>query len=393
MNSPRKTGLDMIGDVPWGTHFCQFYQTKEDLADILVPYFKAGLESNEFCMWVTSAPMTATDAHAAMEKAMPDYHRYLEKGQIEVIPHTEWYLCGGRFDPDLVLVGWVDKLNGALAKGYDGLRLSGNTFWLEKRDWGEFTRYEEAVDKVIGNYRMLALCTYSIEKCGASEVMDVVRNHEFALIKRGDKWESIVGYEGKKAEQALKESEQRYRSLFNTMTEGFGLHEIICDSNGMPIDYRFIDINPAFERLTGFKRGDVVGRTVREILPGIESSWIERYGKVALTGEPAHFEQHVEPLGRTYEVFAYCPSPRRFAALFIDVTERARLEIERARLASFPELNPNPVIETDPAGSLRYANPAAMRQFPGLQESATRPEILEIIASISRKLENSDKNI
>jgi len=62
----RKTGIDIIGDVPWGTHFCQFYQTKQDLIDILVPYFKAGLENNEFCMWVTSEPLNKKEAEEVM---------------------------------------------------------------------------------------------------------------------------------------------------------------------------------------------------------------------------------------------------------------------------------------------------------------------------------------
>ena len=64
----RKTAIDIVGDVPWGTHFCQFYQTKEDLTDILIPYFKAGLENNEFCMWITSEPLNAEDAEKALKK-------------------------------------------------------------------------------------------------------------------------------------------------------------------------------------------------------------------------------------------------------------------------------------------------------------------------------------
>ena len=124
----RKSGIDIIGDVPWGTHFCQFYQTKEDLMDILVPYFKAGLENNEFCMWVTSQPLDVEEAKEALRKAVPDIDVYLEKGQIEIIPYTHWYVKEGVFDSERVLNGWVEKLNQALANGYDGLRLSRKHF-------------------------------------------------------------------------------------------------------------------------------------------------------------------------------------------------------------------------------------------------------------------------
>ena len=99
-------------------------------------------------------------------------------------------LTEGVFDSERVLNGWVEKLNQALDNGYDGLRLSGNTSWLEKEDWDNFVDYEEEVDRVIGNYQMIALCTYCLDKCNAAEIIDVVVNHQFALIKREGKWET-----------------------------------------------------------------------------------------------------------------------------------------------------------------------------------------------------------
>ena len=99
----RNSGIDIIGDVPWGTHFCQFYQTKEDLMDIIVPYFKAGLENNEFCLWVTSQPLEVEEAKEALRRAVPDLDVYLEKGQIEIISYTDWYVTEGVFDSERVL--------------------------------------------------------------------------------------------------------------------------------------------------------------------------------------------------------------------------------------------------------------------------------------------------
>ncbi|MEW6440367.1 MAG: PAS domain S-box protein [bacterium] len=130
----------------------------------------------------------------------------------------------------------------------------------------------------------------------------------------------------RRAQEALRSSEERYRGLFNTMSEGFAVHEIVTDENGRPCDYRFLDINPSFERLTGFKRGEVIGKRVTEVLPALEPGWIETYGKVALTGEPVHFENYAAPLGRWYEVLAYRPAPRQFAVVFMDATERKRSE-------------------------------------------------------------------
>ncbi len=206
----RKTGIELIGNTPWGTHFCQFYQTKEDLISILVPYFKAGLENNEFCMWVTSEPLNVEDAAKALKKEVKDLDDYIKKGRIEILDYSQWYTKSGHFDSDEVLQGWVEKESQARKRGFDGLRLTGNTFWLEKSDWREFTDYEATINRVIGKYRMLAICTYSLDKCGGSEIADVVVNHQFALIKRGGKWEIIENSEHQRTVEALELSEERY---------------------------------------------------------------------------------------------------------------------------------------------------------------------------------------
>ncbi|MCX5769567.1 MAG: ATP-binding protein [Candidatus Hydrogenedentes bacterium] len=129
----------------------------------------------------------------------------------------------------------------------------------------------------------------------------------------------------------------RYRMLFERMTEGFSLHEIVTDPEGRPIDYTFLEVNPAFEILTGLKRESVIGRRVTEVVPGIEPYWIETFGQVALTGEPARFENYAAPLARWYEVLAYSTAPRQFAVVFLDVTKRH--EAESALRESQADLN------------------------------------------------------
>jgi hypothetical protein len=119
----RNSGIDIIGGVPWGTHFCQFYQTKEDLMDILVPYFKEGLENNELCVWIISQPLEVEEAKEALRRAVPYFDVYLQKGQIEIIPYTQGYIKEGIFDPERAVNSCVEKINQALARGYGGLRV------------------------------------------------------------------------------------------------------------------------------------------------------------------------------------------------------------------------------------------------------------------------------
>ena len=137
-------------------------------------------------------------------------------------------------------------------------------------------------------------------------------------------FEDITGR--RRAEKELLESEERYRLLFSSSVAGMALHEIVCDATGRPVDYRFLDINPSFERLVGLKAGSVVGRTVREILPGTDVSLVERYGRVALTGEPDSFEIYHPDLRRHFAVTAYSPRRGQFGVVFVDVTERKEAE-------------------------------------------------------------------
>jgi PAS domain S-box-containing protein len=132
--------------------------------------------------------------------------------------------------------------------------------------------------------------------------------------------------ERKKAEKELHESEQKYRTLFDEMLSGVAVHEIICDEQGKPVDYRFIAINSAFEKMTGLVSAAVGGRTVREVLPAIEPLWIERYGQVALTRIPTQFENYSSELGKYFEVRAFSPEKGKFATIFNDVTERKQAE-------------------------------------------------------------------
>ncbi len=172
------------------------------------------------------------------------------------------------------------------------------------------------------------------------EIIDTVDGRRsFLSIKAPwqDEKGNIIGIVGvshditdrKNDERALKESEERYRSLFNNMTEGFALHEIIADAEGIPYDYRFLDVNPAFERLTGLKRAELQGRCVTEVIPNIEPQRIDNYGQVALTGTPIHFEGYSEALDYWFHVFAYQTAPGQFAVIFSDITERKRAEVEK----------------------------------------------------------------
>src|SRR6185369_1202935 len=131
----------------------------------------------------------------------------------------------------------------------------------------------------------------------------------------------------KRTGQRLRQSEERYRTLFNSVDEGFCIVEMIFDDSGKAIDYLFLETNPSFEKQTGLV--DVQGKRIRELAPDIEDHWLDIYGKVALTGEPVRFESHAEHLARWFDTYAFRYGDRenrQVALLLADVTQRKRTE-------------------------------------------------------------------
>ena len=127
-------------------------------------------------------------------------------------------------------------------------------------------------------------------------------------------------------EENLRRSESHYRTLFDGLISGCALHEIICDETGKPVDYCFLDVNPAFEKITGLRKDDIQGRRVSEVLPNVEQYWIETYGQVALHGETVEFEEYNADLGKHFQVSAFSPQLNQFAVNMHDVSERHRAE-------------------------------------------------------------------
>ncbi|MBN2770073.1 MAG: HAMP domain-containing protein [Spirochaetes bacterium] len=142
------------------------------------------------------------------------------------------------------------------------------------------------------------------------------------------------------AENLLKESEEKFRSVVNSMDMGMAVHEMIFDEEGNSVDYRFTETNPSFELLTGLKRENIIGKTCLEVLPGIEKFWIENYGNVVKTGRSISFEDYSSELKKWYKVFAYKTRDNEFAVVIEDISAKKRSDDElKIKMKELKEMN------------------------------------------------------
>ena len=187
----RSSGIDCIGSVPWGTHICHFYKSKSDLIDILVPYFKMGLENNEYCLWAASYPLHAEECLVELGKAVPNLDLYLNGQQITIIDSKTFYARQGKFDARSTLQALIETEEFALEHGFDGLRASGNISWLTKREWTAFGHYELSADMILRRRKAIGLCSYPLDCCTPLDIVEVVSGHRLVLIRGTGGWRLI----------------------------------------------------------------------------------------------------------------------------------------------------------------------------------------------------------
>jgi len=184
-------------------------------------------------------------------------------------------------------------------------------------------------------------------------------------------------------EEALRDSETKHRKLIEQMQLGLALHEMIFDEDGKAADYRFLDVNHSFEKITSLRREDIVGKTVLEVLPQTEKSWIERYGSVVQTGNPVSFEDYAASLNRYYNVIAYKYRPKEFAVIVEDITQRKQMEStlreseEQYRLIMDNSLDA--IMLARPTGSILAANKAACQMFRMSEEEICSADMRDIV--------------
>ncbi|WP_322052866.1 MEDS domain-containing protein [Paraburkholderia bannensis] len=175
------SGIASLPLLSWGSHIGQLFRSADDLRDFLVPYFQAGIENHERCLWVTEAPFSADDARAALRAVVPDLDAREQQGQIEILDVRSFYAKGAALSAEALIEGLLERERNALAAGYRGLRTNGNCSWVEKTQWGDFLDYESSVQQMVRGRRLICMCSYRHDGMDAAATRDVLDRHQFVL--------------------------------------------------------------------------------------------------------------------------------------------------------------------------------------------------------------------
>lgn len=217
MTSPlRKSGLDPVGGLPWGAHFCHFFETEADLLDTLCAYFRAGVEDGELGLWIVGDPIARKAAEKVRRGLAPPLHLYLAEGRLEIQLASEWDLHADALSFAQLLQRWDEKLAWALGHGFSGLRVDGA--WVGNSPWRDFMAHEKRLAEGIVGKPIIVLCSYPLAGSGAMDVLDAAQVHEVALAKRSGRWEVLETSELREAKEEIRRLNEQLQARVDERT-------------------------------------------------------------------------------------------------------------------------------------------------------------------------------
>ncbi len=382
----RRSGLDFLGNIPWGTHLAQFYRTKQDLIDIAVPYLRAGLENNEFCIWVATDLIDPDAAAEAMAAAWPECQEYVERGQMRFVDHNGWYFRQGPFEPRKMVESTLDVVGRALQNEYAGMRMVGNMSWIEQCQWPMAAEFEENLGRLDSSHPLLTICSYNLEKCGPAETIAVFGSHAAAIVKQEDRWQ-VLRPETKTVvvekpqpvaappdvpeAKAPTESDEQMQVVFEGVRDAI----IILDMAG-----KIVRANKRISELFGYAEPAIMGKQfalLRMFPPSRAAEMFSAQARtlaghdvppfdieaVAESGQKLEVEVRISPMKREAKVVGA-------VAVIRDITSRRQAE-EKLRAAQqrnqLVVQNASEGIMVIQDGAIKFANPK-MIEFIGYPE-------------------------
>lgn len=371
--------------MPWGTHLLHFYRNREDLIDITVPYLRAGLENNEFCVWVATDLIDPAGAQEAMTAAWPACQEYVERGQMRFLDHNGWYYRRGPFEPRRMVENTLDIVGRAIQNEYDGLRIAGSMSWIDECQWDLLAEFERNLTQLDSSHSLLTMCSYNVEKCSPAELIEVFQIHGAAILQREDRWHllrssarTVVVERPRLAEaapaaasQAPTESEEQMQVVFEGVRDAI----LILDMAG-----KITRVNRRVPELFGYAEPAIIGKQfalLRMFRPSRAAEMFSAQARtlaghdvpsfdieaIAGSGEKLDVEVRLSPMKREAKVVGA-------VAVIRDITMRRQAEEKLHAAQQRNQLvvqNANEGIMVIQDGAIKFANPK-MIEFIGFSE-------------------------
>lgn len=254
----RNSGIDIIGDIPWGTHIGQLYSSKEDFFQTGVTYIQSGLINNELCIWIYSDNTTYEEIKEKLSEYMDDIDLYLQWGQLKIMHYSQWYVKDNCFNEVKVNDQWNYFIKHVVQNGYDGLRAIADTAWLEKNHYRSFLDYERNIDNIISESPFIAFCLYDSKKVDAFAIGEKINNHSYVITKHEDKLDIIRNVEALIRDRQSERSEERYRKLIEILPDPVFIHD----------EKAIFYCNESAVQMTGVKNSyKLLGRSMTMLVP------------------------------------------------------------------------------------------------------------------------------
>jgi len=253
----RDSGIDILGEVPWGTHIAQLYESKDDYFKIMIPFVQSGLKNNELCVWIYGEQTNDREIIEFLGCSMGNIEYYLKRGQLRLVRNTEWYLEDENFNDLQVNRQWYRMIMEATETGYDGLRAVADASWLSKSYWRSFSEYEQNIQN-ISELPFIAACLYNASKTGPFEIADIIKNHSYIITKNDDGYELLKNAELLIKDKQLQKSIERYKELIQLLPDAVFIHN----------EKRIFYCNEAAVRITGMSDNhSILGSSIIDFIP------------------------------------------------------------------------------------------------------------------------------
>ena len=253
----RKTGVDVIGEAPWGTHIAVLYSTKGDLLDVTAPYITQGLLNNELCIWLYSSNTSLEEIKETIRKYLTDVDEYLEAGKLRILSCAEWYMKDGRFNENITTEHLIGSAAGVFDHCLEGLRIAGDPSWLDKSDFQSFSHYEMNVNSFPSEIPFLALCLYDAHRTDISDFSEIINDHNYVLFWQGKALKLLKNVELTVNTEQPEHGKENYEKLLQLLPDAVFIHD----------KSRILYCNETAAQLLGANHSnDIIGKPILDFI-------------------------------------------------------------------------------------------------------------------------------